>query len=244
MRNTLERLQHSLRRYEAHIPPSFCRGSSLIYSKWKFKNLCPHPVEYSGHGFRYQEPLAESLEELAGDVAAQIRQAVQCGEEFILFGHSMGGLTAWLAAQELKPSALYVSACEPPGILDAGRYRRYESGDALIEYIKDYKRVSEKRLASKVFMDQILPVIKNDYRILSEYQYKKMEPLDIPIRVFSSREDTLMRCGMMQKWLEYGRDVRFYELPGDHFYIEDDGVRETIVRLIDGMEECRRTMAL
>lgn len=33
---------------------------------------------------------------------------------------------------------------------------------------------------------------------------------------------------VMQKWKEYGSDVQFYEVPGNHCYIEDDGVREGI----------------
>lgn len=212
----------------------FAGGSSLIYNKWKFKGLDPHPAEYSGHGFRYQEPLAGCMEDMVDDVTAQIGRALPQGEgDFLLFGHSMGGLIAWLTAQRLKPSALYVSACEPPGVLDAGRYRKYESEDALMGYIRDYKRLSRKRMESKIFLDKLLPVIKNDYKLLSEYEYKETGKLDIPIRIFCSREDTLMRYEMMQKWEGYSSDVQFYELSGDHFYIEDDGVRKTVIGLIE-----------
>ena len=210
----------------------------MIYSKWKFKDLDPYPIEYSGHGFRYQEPLAECVEDMVNDAAAQIRQVLPQGEgDFILFGHSMGGLIAWLTAQRLKPSALYVSACEPPGILDAGRYRKYESEEALMSYIRDYKRLSAKRMKSKIFLDRLLPVIKNDYRLLSEYEYKEMGKLDVPVRIFCSREDTLMRYEVMQRWEEYGSDVQFYELSGDHFYLEDDGVRENVSGLIEELEK-------
>lgn len=46
-----------------------------------------------------------------------------------------------------------------------------------------------------------------------------------------------MRYEAMKKWEEYGSDVRFYELSGDHFYIEDDGVRETMIGLIEAAGE-------
>lgn len=208
----------------------------MIYNKWKFNNLIPHPIEYSGHGFRYQEPLAHCLEDMVRDTAVQIQQVLpQGGSDFILFGHSMGGLIAWLTAQRLRPSALYVSACEPPGILDVRRYRQYESEDVLMRYIRDYKRLSEKRMESKVFQNELLPIIRNDYLILSEYKYTEIRHLDIPIKIFCSREDTLMRYEMMQKWLDYGSDVQICELLGDHFYIEDDGVRGTMVGFIEGV---------
>lgn len=213
----------------------FAGGSSLIYNKWKFKNFDVHPVEYSGHGFRYQEALAESMEDVVGDAASQIRQVLSDGEEFVLFGHSMGGLVAWLLSQRFKPTALYVSACEPPAVFDIGRYRMYESETALMRYIKDYKRLPEKRLKSKIFLDQLLPMIKNDYRILSKYEYREAVCLDIPVKVFCSREDTLMRYEMMQKWSEYGNDVQFYELAGDHFYIEDECTRDTMIGIMEEM---------
>lgn len=216
----------------------FAGGSSLIYNTWKFNNLDPHPIEYSGHGFRYQEPLAVSMEDIVKDVTDQIQQIIPRGEDkFILFGHSMGGLAAWLTAQKLKPSALYVSACEPPDLLDARRYEKYGNEDALMSYIRDYQRLSEKRMKSKIFLDKLLPVIKNDYRILSEYKYEAAGKLDIPVKIFFSKEDTLMRHEIMQSWSEFGSDVQFYKLSGDHFYIEDDNTKETIISLIEEMEK-------
>lgn len=217
----------------------FAGGSSLIYNTWKFNDFDPHPIEYSGHGFRYQEPLAESMEDIVRDVADQIQQIITPGEaKFILFGHSMGGLVAWLTTQRLKPSALYVSACEPPNLLDARRYEKYGNEGALMSYIRDYQRLSEKRMKSNTFLNKLLPIIKNDYKILSEYKYEALGKLDIPVKIFYSKEDTLMRYEMMQSWSDYGSDVQFYELSGDHFYIEDDDTRETI---ISRMEERGKT---
>lgn len=97
-------------------------------------------------------------------------------------------------------------------------------------------------MESKILLDKLLPVIKNDYRVLPEYEYEEAWKLDILIRIFCSREDTLMRYEEMQKWEEYGSDVRFYELPGDHFYIEDDGVREKVIRLIEELENSYRSI--
>ena len=93
----------------------FAGGSSLLYSQWKLDHFLFRGIDYSGHGFRYQEPMAQSLEDLAEDVIQQIESVRP--EEFFLFGHSMGGLLAWLVAQKLekKPCGLFISACEPPG---------------------------------------------------------------------------------------------------------------------------------
>lgn len=211
----------------------FAGGSSLLYSQWKFENFLFRGLDYSGHGFRYQEPLAQSMEDLAEDVIQQI-ESVQLAEYF-LFGHSMGGLLAWIVTQKLekKPRVLFISACEPPGCLDVGKYEKYQREDLLMQYIADYSRVPEKQRNSKVFRKILLPVIQNDFRILSEYVYEPAPVLDVPIVVLYSREDTMMRYEVMEEWKDYGRDVSFRRIRGDHFYLEEEQNRRQILEIMD-----------
>lgn len=211
----------------------FAGGSSLLYSQWKLDHFQMHALDYSGHGFRYQEPVAQNMEDLAEDIIRQI-ESVQ-PEEFLLFGHSMGGLLAWLTAQKLekKPRVLFISACEPPGCLDVGRYEKYRREDLLMQYIADYSRVPEKQRNSKVFRTILLPVIQNDFKILSEYVYEPAPVLDVPIVVLYSREDTMMRHEVMGKWRDYGRNVNFCEMSGDHFYLEEEQSRKQILEVMN-----------
>ena len=210
----------------------FAGGSSLLYSQWKLDHFLVRGIDYSGHGFRYQEPMARSMEDLAEDVIQQI-ESVQ-PEEFFLFGHSMGGLLAWMVTQKLeeKPRVLFISACEPPGCLDVGKYGKYQKENLLMQYIADYSRVPEKQRNSKVFRKILLPVIQNDFRILSEYVYEPAPVLDVPIVVLYSREDTMMRYEVMEKWRDYGRNVSFRQIRGDHFYLEEEQNREQILEII------------
>ena len=211
----------------------FAGGSSLTYNQWQLGHFRFHRIDYSGHGFRYQEPAAQSMEGLVNDVIQQIEGVHPA--RFSLFGHSMGGLLAWLAAQKLekKPQSLFISACEPPGCLDAGKYGKYQREDLLMQYISDYNRMPEKQRDSKVFRKILLPVIQNDFRVLSEYVYEPAPVLDVPIVVLYSREDTMMRYEVMGEWKDYGRDVRFRELGGDHFYLEEERNRDRILETMN-----------
>lgn len=211
----------------------FAGGSSLLYSKWKLDHFRMYALDYSGHGFRYQEPMAQSMDDFVEDVIQQVESARL--EEFFLFGHSMGGLLAWLMTQKLekKPQVLFISACEPPGCLDVGKYEKYQREDLLMQYIVDYNRVPEKQRNSKVFRKILLPVIQNDFRILSEYVYEPEPVLDVPIVVLYSREDTMMRHEVMEEWRDYGRKVSFRQIRGDHFYLEEEQNRKQILEIMN-----------
>ncbi len=211
----------------------FAGGSSLIYNQWQLDHFRFHGIDYSGHGFRYQEPAAQDMEELVNDVIQQIESVHPAC--FSLFGHSMGGLLAWLVAQKLKkkPDVLFVSACEPPECLDVKRYGKYLNDDVLMQYMTDYKRMTERQRSSKVFKTILFPVIRNDFRILSEYKYKPADMLDVPMVILYSREDTMMRYEMMGQWKDYSKSVIFKQIRGDHFYLEEEQNRELILQIID-----------
>ena len=217
----------------------YAGGSSLLYQKWKLDGYIFHPIEYSGHGFRYKEPLAQGMDDMVEDVMRQIKEAGVQTSDYFLFGHSMGALLAWLVMRRMehKPKALFVSACESPGCIDVRSYRKYQDDNILMQYVQDYGRVSEQQMESKVFRKILLPVLQNDFRILSEYVYESTAMANVPVTVLYSREDTRMRYEKVEGWREFGRDVHFERFKGDHFYLEEERNRERILRIMERVLE-------
>ncbi len=213
----------------------FAGGTSLLYNRWELDNFTFHPIEYSGHGSRFHEPLSSNMDEIAEDVIRKI-EAVK-SKEYFLFGHSMGGLIAWLIAQRIKdkPKAIFISACEPPDCLNAEAYRKYQNDEALMRYMKEYGRASERQRTSEVFRKIFFPAIQNDFRILSEYVYEPCAVLDVPIIVLYSKEDTRMRYARMDNWKQFGTDVHFEQLSGDHFYLEEEQNRKRILGIMENV---------
>ena len=93
----------------------YAGGSASIYFDWKRKYGAVAeiiPIEYSGHGSLYGEPLYETADEVADDICRRI-----CNENpqnYILYGHSMGSVIALLVAIRLEkkgrkplPKAIY-----------------------------------------------------------------------------------------------------------------------------------------
>ncbi|MGG0811203.1 thioesterase domain-containing protein [Paenibacillus alvei] len=71
-------------------------GSASIYLKWR--KMLPStiqliPLELSGRGARWNEPLYHHLEEAVEDLYTQVTRHI--GSDYILFGHSMGSLLAF-----------------------------------------------------------------------------------------------------------------------------------------------------
>lgn len=206
----------------------YAGSGAMIYSKWKIDGIECKPIEYSGHGFRYQEPLFCDEKSVVADVIKQI----DTNEPYAIFGHSMGGLIAWLLALELEkeqksiekrlPVVIFISACEPPDRLDAMKYGKYTDDKELISFLRKYNRLSEKRINTKEFCNIILPIILNDYRFLAGFNCQSIRKIEVPLVILYSKEDTLMRYDEMTGWNKYGDQVCFYELKGEHFYTDDN----------------------
>ena len=92
-----------------------------------------------------------------------------------LFGHSMGGIIAFLLAQRIikcddcpsKPKALVLSACNAPMEFDHKHYSVL-SDDDLIKHLFSYNGISEELLGEKSLINYFLPVYRSDFRLLEK----------------------------------------------------------------------------
>lgn len=72
----------------------YAGGSSVVFQEWKkyFDNEIELiPIELAGRGKRFNNPLYNTLEEAVDDVLKQIQSCLVPGDDYALFGHSMGG---------------------------------------------------------------------------------------------------------------------------------------------------------
>ena len=200
----------------------------MIYTKWQADGVDFKPIEYSGHGFRIKEPLATDLDEMVRDVIAQIDFSE---DDYALLGHSMGSILVYETLKRLRemnvrmPVFVALSACEPPAVI-VQRKERFQSlasdSECAIRFMLRFARMSEKRLRSTIFTESFLPYIQNDYRILAEYDSGIAEVFEMPAIVFYSKSDSLMDYQSMEGWKEHFSNLRYTEMVGNHFYIEDD----------------------
>ena len=226
----------------------YAGGSAMMYQSWKFNNdkIEFIPLDYAGHGFRFKEPLDESFKKMVDDVYSQIKPRVY-DEEYILLGHSMGGLVGWYVAQQAardginKPKALIVSATLPPDQYPVESLKELQYSDKLEQYIDKYDRIPAKRRKNKIYVENIFPSIRNDFEIMSRYEDWSVDTLDIPIHCFYAYSDTLVDFSRIEEWNRRSGIVSFYKVAGDHFYIETSNGQEKIIDKIKELTNLYRS---
>lgn len=217
----------------------YAGGAASAYAQLKkyaaAKRVELVPIEYAGRASRMAVPAYRNLEDAAKDCYEQIKKyfSRHYVQNYGLFGHSMG---SWVVYEILRllqekkelrqPDILFLSANTIP---------QREVEEKLSDYPdsifwEDIYRMGglEKELyESSDFRDYILPIIKNDYRILEEYAGANVKPfvIDSDICVMGGRMDTISEEEYLQ-WKQCtarGFDLKWFQ--GEHFYFREEGMQ-------------------
>jgi medium-chain acyl-[acyl-carrier-protein] hydrolase len=147
----------------------------------------------------------------------------------VLFGHSMGALTAFELARELRrlggpmPIRLIVSGRAAPH-LPARRKPLYLLPDR--EFRTELKALGGTPAAvldNDELMAAFLPTLRADFAAHETYEYAEEPPLDCPILAVAGAADTVASPDDVRAWERHTMaafDARV--LPGDHFFIQTE----------------------
>lgn len=209
----------------------YAGGSSAIYSKWK-QYLDPvielRPIELSGRGKRFSEPLYKDIQAAVADVFNDIKEEIQ-QTPYVLFGHSMGGLIAYELAQHIQksnapnPLHVFVSGRSAPHVSreDEKMYSKMDS-DKFRKEVLNLGGTPPEFFNHPELLELFLPILKNDFRIVETYQHNDWAPpLQVDLTVLLGKEDDLTEKHS-ESWKEYtSQDCDIIYLEGGHFFIND-----------------------
>ncbi|MCM1187138.1 MAG: thioesterase domain-containing protein [Lachnoclostridium sp.] len=199
-------------------------GDSRYFDKFisytRNKNIDIVPIEYNGRGKYKKEKIAESFDELQSEVLDKICMYIS-NEPYAIFGHSMGGLLAYeICASMLQkkvklPIHLYISSRDEP----KSPHSYIFSDNKLVERLLSIGDENSAIYLNKRFAKIYLYRIKEDFRLLQQYQCLKPIKLDIHTRIFWSKtDDTILT--VIKNWDNYFTGVVEYkEFSGGHFYL-------------------------
>ncbi len=221
-------------------PPSPCRlprlfcfayagGTGEVYRQWQgaLAGICQVcPVELPGRGSRMAEPFAASLDEAAAAVSAAISPYAE--EPYLLFGHSLGSVLALETTRALQkaglplPMTLIVSGRYPPWV-DTGRRQFHRLPDgAIIDEMRRLGGTPEEVLSHRELLDMILPVVRDDFRLLETHHSAAAPLLHLPVHVFCGREDEDSPPDLLARWQEAAlQECTVTLFDGGHFYVND-----------------------
>lgn len=207
----------------------YAGGSAVYYSKWK-KCLCEYieicPIELSGRGKRYEQPLYKNISEVVEDLYKIVKPQIK-DEKFAFYGHSMGSLIAYELSQKIfntdgkVPIHMFLSGGNPPNFQKKTCFHKLPDEEFMEEIVKlgsTPKEVIEKR----EFFDIFVPIIKADYSVLENYKYNKSNcKLDCNFTILSGKDDPFVEKDVTL-WNEFTtKQCKEILFDGGHFFIHD-----------------------
>jgi medium-chain acyl-[acyl-carrier-protein] hydrolase len=189
-----------------------------------------HPLHLAGREHRFSEPLEKNLAIVVRQLAQQL--TVNGNEPYALYGHSMGSLLGfelirYLVRNKLPlPVHFFAAARGAPAL--SGEYQRFSrfSDIDFIQHIKAFGGLPEKILANEEIMAMVLPILRNDFDLLDDYQYFEGDPLPVPITTFHGENDSTVRLSWVLAWrYETSREYYHHKIEGNHFFLNVPGSR-------------------
>lgn len=212
----------------------FAGGTAeAIYTKWTHHlpdNIRLYPMELPGHGRLIKDSFIPTMEESAAFFLTKIKAHLENHDSYSLLGHSMGGIIAYEVLRQIQqanlpdPEYFFVSGRNAP------QYKYdYIDLHALsdAEFISELRKVdgiSEDLFANEMLLNLFLPILRNDYTIVEQYQYKALvHPSDIQFVGFYSTQDSIVNPEGFARWQELTtKPMVTHRFEGHHFFIETE----------------------
>ncbi|OQP61084.1 hypothetical protein A3860_05030 [Niastella vici] len=228
----------------------YAGGTAAYYDKWKpllFPCIEMIPVELAGRGKRMHEPFSDDVSVMVEDVVARVSTEINDSAPYAFFGHSMGGLLAYLVACRLEETRgttaahLFISAKGAPHIQRPDRtpyhsLPREEFVSAIVKLGATPAEVFEY----DELLDLFMPLLRCDFRIgetvLAE---KDIRQLSSDITILTGSNDDILQ-EQVEGWKSYTRKkYNIHVFDGGHFFINEH-VKSVTDLINDQFKRCSR----
>lgn len=148
-----------------------------------------------------------------------------CDVPYVIYGHSLGALLAYLVCQKLQeenlplPQRLIVSGKKSPSVPRKEKIAHLPDKEFWEEIIA-LGGIPDEMQNYPELIEYYLPILRHDFKLVESYQYEKKPKLNIPIDVFYGSEEATEE--EMIGWQdETTEKITITQLPGNHFFIFD-----------------------
>jgi pyochelin biosynthetic protein PchC len=193
-------------------------------------------VQYPGREGRIAEPLVDTMDVLADRAAEAV--APYLDRPTAILGHSMGGSVAYEVVRRLEaaggrlPERLFVSARSAPMSMPPTSVHRLDDA-GFSEMLRLIGGTPQALLDSKELWEYLLPIVRNDYRLIETYRPATGPKLRTGIVAIEADGDLATTPEGIRAWSAF-TDGGFdrAEFPGGHFYLLEhaDALVATVLR--------------
>jgi medium-chain acyl-[acyl-carrier-protein] hydrolase len=207
----------------------YAGGSAMVYNRWKkylHRDIELYPIELAGRGKRYNIPFYTSFHDAVDDLFNSIKNNLD--GYYALLGHSMGSwLTLELAYKisELgynMPIHIFFSGNRAPHLYRKEKILHKLPDDEFKREIFKIGGTPKELFENKELLEYFLPVLRADFKILENYNYKDRDMcLNSDISVFNGIDDNLTDTEI-EGWGKYTKlQFKSYNFNGGHFFINE-----------------------
>jgi len=229
----------------------FAGGGSVVYRSWA-RFIDPEvevvAIEPPGRLGRITETPIADTKEFVEQLVPEMEELLD--RPFVFFGHCLGALTMYETARRLihatkvGPDHLFASGARPPDrITDQGRFEQRvmhdllklaefrislpayaQPDDVFAELIRHFNiRATEQLLSNPELRQLILPVVRAEFQMATNYQFMREPPWDIPITCFAAKGDPYVSREHALGWGRFTNSrLQVHIREGAHFAVVDD----------------------
>lgn len=180
-------------------------------------------MQYPGREDRFDEPPATDIGEVIDGVLVAIDGRID--RSVGLFGHSMGAAVAHAVADGLlrrgaPVEALFVSAHAPSDRADSAIHLLDD--DELVAHLRSLGGTNAEVFEYPELLARVLPVVRNDYRLLAGGRATPIPPVPVPIVAYGADDDPLVPLPALDGWARLTTGgFRKRVFTGGHFYLAE-----------------------
>ena len=205
----------------------FAGGSAAAFDKLircMDKRVETIALEYAGHGNRKQESFYQDYQSMLADVEEQICR-YWTHLPYSILGYSMGGNLAFdlISGNKMGEKPVHAFICARDAVYQRGlSYSYHLLSDAdFSEKMISLGGIDKRIAANSKFLSIYMKPIREDYRLLSQFQYQEGSVIPCDTTIIYSKQD--MPYERVKGWSKLSKGmVDFYEMGNNHFFIFED----------------------
>ncbi|NEO02099.1 MAG: thioesterase [Moorea sp. SIO3I7] len=202
-------------------------GGASVFRKWS-DHLSPDlevcPIQMPGREGRIDEQPFVRMPALVETLAEVLYPYLD--KPFAFYGHSMGALISFEVARQLRrqyglnPVHLFVAAYYAPHLLSPFQSLGEWNDSLLIKKLPRLLDAPKSSLENADFLQALLPTVKADLQILSNYTFLEENPLNCPIWAFGGLQDDRVKQDDISAWRKHTSSTFKLEMfPGKHLFL-------------------------
>ncbi|AEA65550.1 thioesterase II family protein [Burkholderia gladioli] len=208
---------------------SYAGGSAADFLPWRAA-LAPRidvcPLQLPGRGARLREAPLLSPADVVEAALDAVREHLD--RPFACFGHSLGALLAFEFARRCRelglrePARLMVSGCGAPACRHDTEPLHLMDDKTLMAALRRYNGTPVQVLENPELMELVMPTLRADFELVSNYAYRRLPALDLPLSVLAGRADSHVSAEQAEAWRAETRAAsELHWFDGDHFFIRE-----------------------